>query len=51
MLIVAPNGRTKLEVLFETLLFSSTHSMVIGSVAELLAVLMAVSKARSMLNV
>ena len=34
MLTVAPSGKTKLEILLETPIFSSTHSIVIGNVAE-----------------
>ena len=39
ILIVAPRGRTKLATFFETPTFFSKQSMVIGSVAALLAVL------------
>ena len=34
ILTVAPKGKTKLETLFDTPTLSSTHSMVIGSVAD-----------------
>ncbi len=45
MLTVAPRGMTKLVTLLEMPAFSSRHSIVMGSVAALLAVLNAVATA------
>ena len=49
MLMVAPMGRTNLEILGSTPFFSSRQFMVTGSVAELEAVLQAVMMAWPML--
>lgn len=48
MLIVAPIGRTNLDILGSTLFFSSRQFMVTGRVAELEAVPQAVVSAPSM---
>ena len=51
MLIVAPMGRTNLDILGSTLFFSSRQFMVTGRVAELEAVPQAVVSALSMFRI